>query len=294
MNKVKFRKIISAHIKKHGIIYRVNGALGEIEGCDAYVEETRKDPMWETKYYGISYWYKGITENNIIDSVTLTKRAFAEILRISAPFLPFILLFQRDKLLKALQGLYRTEGGLKGKLLNFWEFCPFCQEIMRVAEPLILSMTLFSWRNDEDGWYTHRDNAKPRELVNALVMFLQFSPSWRVRGQDAFGELDKDNLKKSFLKEIWRIRNISMDREIAEKKKTSFLWYLIILACIFKRKPMYDFFIMLDIEKVKLDESDWYYCLRRCSYNFGGKSLEVRLVEARKVDKKKKHLILGI
>ena len=87
-----------------------------------------------------------------------------------------------------------------------------------------------------------------------------------------------------------------MAREVAEKKKLrTFSWVLVVM-CMSKeaREFAHKFLMALDIEKVKLSEAAWYFNLRRDSYNYGGKSLEVRLIEAEKVDREKNHIILEI
>lgn len=247
------------------------GALGELEGCNAYVEQTQKHPIWQTKYFGVSYWYKGITDGEIIDRATITKRAFVEIARLMFPF--GLLSFK--KLIPGLLGIYRAEGGLKARCLKIYEFCPACQELISAGLKIA---------KDE----------KIKDLIYCFAMFLQFSPTYRFYLQDILGELDKENLMKQPALELIRLKNLFLLREKSGDPKMNTFARMFLLMIIFKKKQIRDFLMELDIEKTKLDESDWYYCFRRPSYDFGGKSLWDRVKEAAIIDDEKGHLILGI
>jgi len=274
MTREELRKKLSEIIhKKHPVpVYLIGGALGELQGCNAYEEETIREGMWRTKYLGVSYWFKGITDNEIIDRVTITKKAFMEIAKL---MFPFGILFSK-KIISVLPRIYRAEGGLKSKVLKLENFCPVCQELIRMGLKLA------------------GENKPIIDLVYCFAMFLQFSSSYRVRVQDILGELDKDNFKKSALIEILRLKRISMGREKSEMKKMKFLWWLVFLVVFFKKRLAKRIVAELDIEKMKLDEADFYFCLRRSSYDFGGYQLATRLEIADKIDKEQGNLILGI
>lgn len=242
------------------------GALGETPCCLAYVEqEITTENGWETKYFGIATPFKGKIDNDIIDRVTITKRAFKMIIQLWP--------IRISRIVGAFLSIYRAEGGLKSRCLKPEEFCPACRELIRAGKKIFKVL---------------------EDLVYCLAMFLQFSPAYRFRFQDGAGLLNKDNLKKSFLKELWRVRKIMLEREHDEKKKMRMLLNLFILLAIIKRKAIYDFLMELDIDKVKLDSDDFYYCLRRTSYNFGGISFEVREAIAQAVDTKLDNVVLGI
>lgn|SRR3990167_5218697 len=250
------------------------GALGELQGCNAYEEYVVKDGEqgYLTKYFGIKTPFKGKISADIIDRVTLVKKAYMEITKLAFPLLPFI----KKKYINALASVSRTEGGLKSRRLSIESFCPACRELLRTALKV-----LNPGENETD-------------IIYSLAMFLQFSPTYRAWGQDILGELDKNNFQKHPLLETWRLKKIFMQRQLAEKKKSEFLWKLIFLAVLFNRGKAREFVKELDIEKVKLDKDDWYYVCRRSSYNFGGKELYARLVEAEQIDKKDGNTILGI
>ena len=57
------------------------------------------------------------------------------------------------------------------------------------------------------------------------------------------------------------------------------------------REFVVEFLCELDMEEVKLDEADWYFCLRRDGYDFGGIPIKERLEERKRLDKEKGHNI---
>ncbi len=250
-------------------LWPIIGALGEIEGCGAYAESERiTDNGWETKYFGIASPFKGKTDNDIIDRVSITKKAFIEIIRL----LPLNVF----RIVKSLLYIYRVEGGLKSRCLKDNEFCPACRELIRAGKNL-LNIGIIAI-----------------ELIYCFAMFLQFSPSYRVRVQDWAGIINKENLKRAFLKELWRVKKVMLAREIGEKKKMRLLLNWLMILAVLKRKQIKDFLWNLDLEKVKLDIMDRYFCLRRTSYNFWGLDFKTRLEEAKKIDLEQGNIILNI
>jgi hypothetical protein len=251
---------------KDGSVQLVRGALGEMENCASFVEETRKDPMWQTKYYGVSRWFKGITDNDIIDRVTITKRAFREIVSL------FPLNIKR--LLLSLWLIYACEGGLKSKVLKDEEFCPVCQEIIRAGKKTFIDERI--------------------DLIYCLAMFLQFSPSYRLRVQDIAGTADKSRLIRQPVKELWRLMRAALKRERAVRGKVKLAFLSLIFIAIVSRELFKKSVEALDFEKVGIDDADWYYCLRRPSYDFCGLTLAERLALADMIDKREDNLIIEL
>jgi len=250
-------------------ILPVCGALGELAGCGAYPEETKVTPNgYATKYFGITPLYKGKTDNDIIDRVTTAKKAVAEGLLIFWKFLPFI---SFTRIIKGISHIYTAEGGARSRQLRDNEFCPICQEVIRIGKK-------FAKTKEE------------HNLVYFAAMILQFSPSYRVRLQDILGEMKGG----SILKEIWRLKRIYLSREKAIKRKAAMLFNLLFIFTVLNLKLVKDIFSEMNINKMKLDENDWYYCLRRGSYDFKGIPISERLKEAEEIDKKQGNVILGI
>ena len=251
----------------------VGGALGEMKGCAAYVEEVKmSDQGYLTKYFGISYYFHGKTDNDVIDRVTITKRAFKEILKLSW--------FRPKKILDSFYQIYACEGGLKSKCLKQGEFCPACQELIRVRMELSNLKVQNKFKEEAD------------DLVYCFAMFLQCSLSYRMRVQDIFGILHRDNFRKAPIKELWRVRKEVLKRDKVLKEMLSVLFWVALLGLIFKRKLICGFISELDFDKVRMDEADFYFSLRRGSYDYKGLSLYQRIVEAEKIDKEEGNIIL--
>ena len=248
----------------------VMGALGSLEKCNGYVEKFYLDGEqgYLTKYFGVKTPYKGWIDTDRIDRVTITKKAFRELIR--------AMWFRPKALFNSFLTLYRAEGGLRDYRLNDYEFCPAVRELIRVGKKV-----------NED-------------LAYCAGMFIYFSPTYRVWLQDIIGELDKENFDKNPLTEILRLKRIFMGRleryqsGNPERKMVNMLWWLLIGAITLKRKQAKEIVRDLDISKVKLDALDRYYCLRRDSYNIWGLSLEDRLKLVGEIDEMEGNIILNI
>ena len=282
MTKEELRERLSELIRQKGQVYLVGGALGDMQGCNAYVEETIRDGMWKTKYLGVSYWFKGITDNDIIDRVTITKRAIKEMLSLFP--------IRIGKIISAMWMIYTCEGGLKSRVLKQENFCSACQELIETGLESAARIP------DEENRLMIKD------LIFCFAMFLQFSTSYRAYVQDILGELDKDKFVKSPLRETLRLKKIFMKRiklgkskiELLWKSRLEFLWRIIFLVVLFNKKKAMKFIEELDISKTKMDYSDWYYVLRRGNYDFGGIPISRRLKIAEIIDEECGNIVLGI
>jgi hypothetical protein len=240
----------------------VLGALGDLEGCNAYIEEFKLDGEngYLTKYFGVKTPYKGWIDPVRIDKVTITKKAFKEIIKLWP--------LRIGRITESFLNIYDCDGGLSQHRLRDEEFCPAVRELIRASGKTDMSY--------------------------CFGMFLQFSPTYRLLLQDIFGEIDKESFEKHPLTEILRLKRIFMGRLQGDQKKLEFLCRLVFLAVLFNKKKARKFVEELNIEKLKIDNKDRYYCLRRSSYNFFGLSLEERLREAEERDKKEGNILLGI
>jgi hypothetical protein len=261
------------------------GALGDLNGCALHREkEELTDTGWETKYFGIKDTFHGKIDNQIIDRANITKRAFNEILRTFWLSILLMLPFSRNLILYRLINIYRVEGGLKSVEFKLKEFCPACRELvragLRISERVKGRYKEFNLENIYS------------DFVYCVGMFLQFSTTYRFLVQDILGDLNKDSFIKSPLTETLRLKRIFIFRLKDESKQMKLLWWAIFFGVMFNKKIAIDFIKNLDLEKVKLDKSDWYYGLRRKIYDFGGKSLYSRLVEAEQIDREQGNIIL--
>lgn len=252
---------IRQHIRDKGSIQLVEGALGDSVNLSAYIEDIIETPEGiSTKFYGISYLYKGVIDSRIIDAVAQMKRIFmttAELVFKNWWLIP-IFLFKRKQVLEWIIRIYWAD--LEPKIRNK-KFSSVSRELIRAGEGLI-----------------------DKDLLYCLVSFLEYDNAYRLRFQDA---INKD-IRKAFDTAISREKHIK-DKLIVIKRIA-----LIILWIPKVRRLVEEFFSRLDINKIKLDEADWYFCLRRVGYDYKGWSFENRVKEAERIDLENKHIILGI
>lgn len=302
----EFDKKIRQHIREKGSIDKVEGALGDGKNFSAYVESNPEIAgSVYTKFYGITYLYKGVINSRVIDSVAQTKRMFmatAEFVLRNWFLIPLLFLLKKS-VLQWIVRIYRSDLSTKLPPLN--QFSPFSKEIIRVAHEAT-GITV----NRPEGRYTQA-MSDLSDLIICLVSFFEFDTAYRFRFQDAMGEtLTRNNLRKKSLvlfkifsdmdnPIIW-VRNafdlaISREKHIKEKlialKKLSLL---ILWLSPKARRFVKEFVAKLDINKIRLDRADFYFCLRRIGYNYRGISYDDRLKFAKQIDKEKGHIILGI
>ena len=114
--------------------------------------------------------------------------------------------------------------------------------------------------------------------------------------QDIFSLVDLHKLKKSPTREMRRLLDILLEREIPGDQRNKYVRIkkaltLVLLLSKKARKMTVVFFSNMDLEKVKLDEADWYYCLQRHQYNYRGISIQDRVNEKKRIDIEKGHKI---
>lgn len=114
------------------------------------------------------------------------------------------------------------------------------------------------------------------KLRDIICMFLEYDNAYTLRLQDIIVELDKRAFERNPPKEIRRLMGVMIEREknIPMAKKLKGLKNVIYIFLRFS--PHYCDILKkvvreLDVEKVKLDKGDWYFCKKRMDYYFGGK-----------------------
>lgn len=133
------------------------------------------------------------------------------------------------------------------------------------------------------------------KLVDIICMTFQFDLSYRFRYQDIFPLVNKVWLRENPRKELMRVLKIYLEREINfsnVRAKWDYLWNKIgiILWFVFlskkRRQIVIDFFDEVDLEKIKMDEADWYYSLDRDDYNHGGLTYKEKMAVSKELDGK--------
>lgn len=279
----------------------------ENKNSDAYVKVIRTPEGNNIlKVYGCKFKYKGHSPREMVYGMQFAKYLVFQIPReiiaknwLFALAMVFSFLFQRKKLLRDIRWMlhemnnrirwYYDIPEIQQKIkqgstnyfavekkrlgdhyveINFSEvfYNPFEREIARSARKA-----------------AERESKLWQELIDALVrfvcLFLYVDNTYRLRlqdglaeGEDIYGTLDilaqRENTPAQSPK--WRLIKLAIR-------------ILTILSPAVKRITS-NFFKNLDLSKVKMDEDDWYWALGFRSYNCGGKSLEWRQAERKRLD----------
>lgn len=226
----------------------------------------------EVYYEGHKYPRKGWVRKEAVDASARVKRLVLVSIKFALRhkwMIPFLWL-ARKGLLRAFVDF--SDNTLIPHYFKPQFFCKSAREIYRVGMK-------FAQTEDEE------------KLVWAVVMIWEFDDAYRYRAQDILGELNKEALRKSPSKEIVRIFNLGVNRENKLDENLNLLprldeimikkWKVIRKAAIFFKKYLME----LDLEKIKLDEGDWYYCLQRPGFNYRGMPYKERRKIRIKIDK---------
>lgn len=143
------------------------------------------------------------------------------------------------------------------------------------------------------------------KIAAFATLIMEMDCAYRLPLQDILGEVKWENAKQSPIKETMRLFDLMLERQtnltvvpgISDRyegipHKFRFLKKITWLVLLFSptaRRITRTFLTQLDPAKVGLDESDWYYCLRRNTHNYRGVPLPERLKELARIDKEKGH-----
>lgn len=277
----------------------LQGAFGDEENCSGIVEKVihPEEGGELLKFYGCTYLFKGLPPRRILEGggLGLAKSMISAIPReIIAPSftlklaLAFLYVFSRRRFIHYCNVYF---GEIYRNVVLTANFPP--QRYNAVARELRRAM--------ENTIGFEIGNKEEQELlmkVGAFVsLFIELDAAYRFPLQDIFGGLEKERVKKSARQEVRWLFDILLERTnfdvhrqkwIQFSKAVMFFLLISLKACEFLRS----FLLELDIDKVKLDENDWYFCLQRRSYNFGGVSFEDRMKERKRLDEEKGHIII--
>lgn len=325
-DKQKLENQIQNDIKSGKGIMAVAGAFGDVENCEGFIEKEMKPEEGGTltKFYGCSYYFKGYPKQEIVEGIGLGKAMISEIprnilgksiiLQIAAVFL---YVFSRKRFYHYFHIyttsiyfhiVYKTSLLFKSTFSGN-EYNSVPREIKRATEVAIRILekkkgikTDFPLLNTDSAIADGNIQRIKREFFEAIAkliaficLFLEHDNAYRFPFQDVFSELNKENLKKSLLKELNRLANIFISRE----PKTGPIYKLVAMKSIIfgfllinkdSREFVKEFLLELNIDQIKMDDNDWYFCLNRTGYNFKGLSYEERVKIRRQIDLEKGHL----
>ena len=300
-----------------GNIGIVSGALGDMENCEGFVERIIEplDGGRFTKFFGCTFLFKGYPIKQIVEGIGFSKAFFSMLPRKilaksrywkTALFIRY--LFARKYFWHDLHIIFFTiyiNIVMKAGLPHFKLNKP-TKALKNAIDRALNECANFQEKNQYSIDLRHGDIHvvnKKREIWETLALaaefiylFIEYDNAYRFRIQDAFETLKKDRLKG--FGAVWTIAklfDIMIEREdemhgIRSKwreLKKIIIPILIIDANL--RKFIRTFLNKLDIQDISLDKDDWYFCLKRMSYNFRGIPLKERLAERKRVDKKMGH-----
>ena len=281
--------------KVNSLLFSIYGSSGP--DCAGIIEDRiyPENSGSLTKLVGCSYLFKGCPNERIMSALNTAKDASWILVNLieNKLFLlsmGFLYVFARKKFRKHFTRLCESYFKIAYepmKKQDFipqdWEWCVSVKELYRVSRIMI-------------------DKLKDANLKSILLKFLdialmvpEIDTAYRFVLQDALSEIDIINLKKNPIREIRRIFDIVVKREFCGDQKDK--WrrvekkVILLLRIPKTRRYAIEFLSQLDYEKIKLDESDWYFVLKHHCYNYKGVSSEERLKEKERIDKEKGHAI---
>ncbi len=278
----------------------VLGAFGDMEDCVGIVEEEvfPKEGGSFIKYLGCSYLQKGcplgVIPLELIECYGLAKkilmRASVDIVKEKpiAVFLFLYWLFKRKKFYELLNQYVNDIHSKTIGVLKFEEkrYNKFPKELRRAVKIAFKKETGIDIENAT----LDLNDKKLRfyiplyKVVELAIFLIDFDTAYRMPLQDALSEA----------KNIEELLDILIERSVPgyiENKVKHFRKTIKIIKYFFPIKRMLKtFFEELNLEEIRMDEADWYWCLRRKWYNFKGIPIEERLEEAKRIDEERGHI----
>lgn len=298
--------------KQYPILY---GAYGDIRYCDAIIQETTMPATGGVflKMFGCEYLWKGFPDKDVVEGIGLAKAMISvlprKILGKSMVFLPSTLalyFLSRKRFYHYLLIYTNTIFLHTVKKLQYdrTKFGKVPTELRRALDTAISSLLL---EIDEDpNQVLVRDldaremnKASKRELCQAIAnlaefvyLFIEMDCAYRFRFQDVIALLDKERVRKNVAWEVNRLFKVLIERDVCQAHKWRDLRRVVVPFLMVNkdfRKITKRFLLALNVDELRMDESDWYFSLRRVNYKFKGMEILPRLKEAAEMDYAKKN-----
>ncbi len=244
--------------------------------------EMPKEGGYLSWFEGAKYPYKGIMVSEPLRRISILKRALLEttVLLMSKPiryFLPVAIFLPKRMLRQMMITGIKSFASLSYVALGDYylkplRFCKSGREIYKVGTEVM-----------EKSFPEINILTRMRSL-KGFCMLWDFDPAYRYQGQDIFGELNKEALKKNLAKELTRLFDIMIERQdkgdVARTMQKKWGRFKIVIAFLARKgllKEFVEILLNLDIEKVKLDEGDVYNFAVFPHYNLRGLPYQERL-----------------
>jgi hypothetical protein len=152
-------------------------------------------------------------------------------------------------------------------------YTPMCQELRKL-------FTLFLENIGITRMVSETENLAANSS-KTLVTMVQYDEQYRYPLQDFFSSTTQEALLKRPVRELFRISNLceSRDKNPLRSKKIFGPWRLIAVAILFLpkvRKAWKNALAQVDFSRLQFDDDDFYFCLTRFDYDYGGLTEEAR------------------
>lgn len=202
-------------------------------------------------FQGVPYLHKGYPHPLHVRATETVKKLMLSAIRImaAAPYLiPFLYLARKKILLEFSR--------FSGRVLRDYYFkreyyITSGQEIYRVG------MIGYNPLNFELVY----------NLTMLLVMLWEYDDAYRYRGQFIISQLDQKALREHPRKELKRLCDILIERETEETMKHKWRSLKKVIS-VLPLKLVAGFLLELDLEKLKMDESDKYFANQKRDFNY--------------------------
>ena len=139
-------------------------------------------------------------------------------------------------------------------------YCPAIRELYRAFDV------------DNVAWNVEERELRVR-MRDAVCMLLEFDNAYRYRMQDIVPELNQEAIRANSTSEIGRLLDIMADREKTQEIKDTWTLFRLVVRWYLRfdkqmKNILRDVLSNLDLDKMKLDEGDRHYCLKRKDYTF--------------------------
>lgn len=274
----------------------IEGAYGGMDDCVGIVEEITRPAEGGifTKFVGCSYLYKGYPEGDTVERLDISKDISWLFFRffntwVGRMIIGALIVLPKRIMKKfvirwAKEYFHIAHTVLRRGMLQSREFCPAIRELRRALDALYQEIP-----EQEEGI-----RFIARKFISIVAMLLENDAAYKFRFQDIVPEFDIEALQKNPVKELKRVFAVLYERETTRVMRVK--WGKIERVLMFflrisgtARKILVRFFIELDLDKIKLDETDWYFCLKRGMYNYRGVPLENRISKKKRIDEEKGH-----
>lgn len=250
-----------------------------------------------TKLQGCSYIYKGYPDHKIMDALDTSMDIswiVANILRKKIVLLGVIMGFvffrpiMRKIFLNVCNEYFKVAYSPLERKKFFpnegREYCKPIKEIYRVTQEVIKDI-----KNER----MQETISKFRDLI---LLKIEMDTAYRFKVQDVLPMIDLVLLKRDPVRAIRQLIDLVQGREFCGDQKIK--WgkikrpiTLFLKISKKRKKGLIKFFSWLDLNKIRIDEDDWYFCLQRQDYSYRGWSFENRVKERARLDEEKGHNI---